>query len=290
MKENASGFPRFFEIQTASYCNAGCVICPHKTVSGGFPAGVMSDDLFKDIIKQIGDRKTWGIRVIPYLNNEPFLDSGFVDRIKFINGGCPDCEVEVSTNLSKLDSEMQKKLEGCIIKDLRLSVFGFSEASHKKVMPGLDWNSVKCNLDCLCANKGLRANIGQVSLVMVAYPGLGDSEIEVAREYCREHYIKFELWGFLDRANNVSEFKNKIFKKDIRGCGQYRPLERMHILFNGKVILCCMDWRQQYVLGDLSVQTIEEVWNSQEYSEVRNLIYGDSDHGDILCNKCKLAL
>lgn len=283
-------YPKFFEIQTASYCNGGCVICPYKDVSRLMPCGSMNQDLFEKIIKQIGSNNCWGMRIIPYLNNEPFLDKFFIDRVKYINEKCPAAEVEISTNLSLLNSKKQKELLLCSIKELRLSVFGFTEKTYQKVMTGLVWENTKNNLDLLCANKKLRSKIGQISLIMVDYPGISAKDIASAKKYCQDNFIKFEFWGFLDRGGNVSTYDNKINNHYVCGCEQNRDTERMHILFDGKVVLCSMDWRRECIVGDLSRQTIEEVWESKRFNDLRRIINGGGKKVPNICKKCKLSL
>ncbi len=286
----ANNFPRFFEIQTASFCNGGCAICPYKDVEKKNKKGIMSDNLFKKIVDEIADNDNYGIRIIPYFNNEPFLDKKIIERIKYINYKCPGCEVELSTNLSFLDKKNQNELSACNLKDLRLSVFGFSQSSYQKVMTGLDWNNTKNNLDILCHNKKLRKNIGQISLVMIDYPGLKKQDINFAKKYCMDNFIKFEFWGFLDRSGNVKKFSNNINKKNVFGCEQHRPIERFHVLFDGRVVLCCMDWRAQYVLGNVNKNSIKQIWHSARYEEIREKIYKGKENAPVLCKKCKLSI
>jgi radical SAM protein with 4Fe4S-binding SPASM domain len=290
MKEiGCENFPLVLEIQTITACNAGCVICPHRTVSGSLPSGIMGMDLFKRIIDQV--KNPWGTRIIPYFNNEPFLDPLIFDRVAYINDKCPGSEIEISTNASRLDQECQKKLEGLVIKDLRLSVFGFSEESYKRAMPGLNWSETKRNIERLAKNKELRANIGQVSLIMIDYPEIDRFDIEKAREFCRENFIKFEFWGFLDRSGNVERFTNGVSKDSVFGCEQRRPLERMHINFKGDVVLCCMDWKWEHVLGNVAESSIDEIWNSEKYKQYREAIYSNGDPKVTdLCRKCKISL
>lgn len=290
MKNIHSNFPRYFEIQTASYCNGGCSICPYTDTAPRLPAGFMSMPLFKKIIDQIAAENNWGIKIIPYMNNEPFLDPQIFERLKYINKQCPNCDIEISTNLSRFDKEAQKKLSEVDIKDLRLSIFGFTKKSYESVMRNLKWQTAKRHLDLLVNNRDLRSHIGQVSLVMVDYPGMTKRDIQLASRYCRKHFIKFEFWGFLDRGNNVAKYKNNVFKNKVMGCEQNRVLDRMHILFDGRVILCCMDWRQQYILGNLSRQTINLVWNSKKFQDIRKTIYGGTSDKSLICKRCKLSL
>ncbi|PIS07518.1 hypothetical protein COT78_03215 [Candidatus Berkelbacteria bacterium CG10_big_fil_rev_8_21_14_0_10_43_13] len=280
-------FPRAIEIQTNSYCNSGCTICPYREVSGSLPSGVMSQSLFESIINQIHAHPE--TKIVPYFNNEPFLDRTIVKRLKLINNICPNNEIEISTNGQCLTKKIQNQLQGVNIHDLRVSIFGFRPITHKQVMPGLDWPVVKNNLDCLVKDKKLRANIDHLSIIMVAYPGLSEEDIGLAKKYCKDNFVSFKLWGFFDRGGNVKEYSNKFSKTEVVGCYQDRPLMRLHVLFDGRVVLCCMDWKQHFVMGDLNVQTIQEVWDSAQYQDIRKKIYSPNEEAPKLCQKCILA-
>jgi len=59
----------------------------------------------------------------------------------------------------------------------------------------------------------------------------------------------------------------------------------VNIAFNGDVVLCCMDWRRQEVLGNVREQRIEEVWQSPAYWRVRDALYGGGPiHDSFLCH------
>ncbi|MFH1637935.1 MAG: radical SAM/SPASM domain-containing protein [Candidatus Woesearchaeota archaeon] len=272
------------EIQTASHCNGRCIICPHESVSKTLSQGVMSDELFEKILPQLKGIK----RIIPYFNNEPFLDQKFADRLKMIRAAYPHAELEIATNCSMLDRNMQSRIQGIKIDELRLSIFGFNKDTHGKVMKGLDWHNVKRNLDCLVKNKKLIKSIGQAGIVMIDHPLLTEEDVRLAKEYCKKNSLDFNLWGFFDRSSNVKTFSNGVNRNKVNGCEQDRPLKRMHVTYEGKVVLCCMDWKQEYVLGDLNLNSIEEVWKSEKYEAIRKAIYGGGCP-PYLCRRCKLS-
>lgn len=279
-------FPQAVEIQTTAACNASCIICPYTIVHQGIPKGSMQQGLFEKIITEIGQKP---VRVIPYLNSEPLLDPKFPERLHFISDKCARAEIEVSTNLSRLDDNMRARLRGSRFTELRLSVFGFTRESYERIM-GLQWDLVKRNLDALVRDTQFRSRISRIGLVMVDFPSLPENDKVEAERYCKDNCIEFHLWGFLDRARNVSRFSNNISHAVVRGCEQQRPLERLHVAVDGKVILCCQDWAHKYVLGDLTQQTISDVWNSPAYQDARHKIYCSGIDAPDLCKKCKLAV
>ena len=64
-------------IQTTSWCNSGCIICPSKKLRSVLPQGEMTDPLFEKIITELSELKNL-TRVMPYLMNEPLMDKNLV--------------------------------------------------------------------------------------------------------------------------------------------------------------------------------------------------------------------
>jgi radical SAM protein with 4Fe4S-binding SPASM domain len=281
-------FPRAVEIQTISACNARCVVCPHPRVSQELPSGFMDMGMFRDIVDQVDP--LWGTKIIPYLNSEPMLDPFIVERLRYVDDRFEHSDMELSTNVSALTPSRQRMMEGIRLRELRLSLFGFSEKTHKLIMPGLKWTVVKRNLDHLVRNEALRRSVDQVGIVMIDHPLVIDEDVNLAKCYCREHSISFNLWGFLDRAGNVDLYSNEVNRSVVAGCEQHRPLERMHITFTGDVILCCQDWRWHNVIGNVRRQSLLEIWNSDLYQNYRANIYTANGKHPEVCARCKLSI
>jgi hypothetical protein len=115
-------------------------------------------------------------------------------------------------------------MTGISLKELRLSMFGFTENTHRQIMPGLKWTIVKQNLDQLVENRAFRQFVNQISIVMIEHPLVTTKDMELAQRYCKRHTLSFNFWGFLDRAGNVKKYSNDIHRPIIVGCEQSRPL------------------------------------------------------------------
>ena len=286
----ASAFPSAIEIQTTAACNAGCIICPHSEVWNEGHRGQMDDELFDKILADCAEYQG-NLRLIPYLNAEPLLDAKFSPRVRRINSMVPQAVVELSTNVAILNARIRDELCSVHIHDLRLSVFGFTEETHRKLMPGLRWPDVWRNLLDLVQDDRLRKTIDKISLTMIDHPLVPLDEYRAAADLCSRYGLDFNHWDFLDRSGNVRQFTNNVFHERVAGCGQGRPLQRLHVLFDGRVILCCQDWRASVVLGDLRRQSIREVWHSEAYNRVKRAIYGtDKTEQPEVCLRCKMAV
>ena len=63
------------------------------------------------------------------------------------------------------------------------------------------------------------------------------------------------------------------------------PYKQMIVRPDGKISLCCNDALGKMSLGDLTMQTVVEAWNSPEYRRVRALLAGGREKIK-LCEYC----
>lgn len=282
MMINAGKFPEVIEIQTTSFCNAYCVICPYSSLNP--KKDFMTDQLFKKIIDEASKYQD-ELRIIPYLNGEPLLDKKIIERIKYINKKCPKSFVELSTNLNVANINLIDELTNLKIDDLRISIFGFTKETYEKMMPKLSWEQLQQNLKIILKKK----NKSEISIVMIEHEILSSDDYELAKIFCDNHGINLNIWGFLDRASNVKGFKNKnlnvVFGK---GCNQNRDSERMHITYDGDVIQCCQDWTKSNVLGNINVDSITDTWSNLDYVRHREKVNNQEMASPELCRKCKI--
>lgn len=50
--------------------------------------------------------------------------------------------------------------------------------------------------------------------------------------------------------------------------------------------MCCNDALGKYTMGDLSAQSINEAWNSEEYKKVRREMLTTGRKNLLLCREC----
>ena len=81
-------------------------------------------------------------------------------------------------------------------------------------------------------------------------------------------------------------------KAQLRGCDNVgsRPLQHLHITPAGKCVLCCEDYDERYVVGDLTSSTIAEVLESDAVATLRKWVYGiEEAPADFICRNCVFA-
>lgn len=285
--------PAAYEIQTTNRCNGHCLVCPHESVKQVYQT--MDMVLFQRILDEISDEEE-PVRIVLYLNGEPFLDEHFGERLQYVRQRCPHALIEVSTNLSVLRKDIFEAIKKCDIDDFRISCFGFFKETYEKVMPGLKYETFLSNMEYLLDFRNKYDRLENVSLTMLDIPELKGGEWEQAKKFCEDHCMTFNFWGYLDRAGNVKRQSNHVLiteedeRNKIYTCAQNRHMERMHILVDGTVILCCQDWRREYVLGSLKTNTLQEIWKSEDYEKIRMQIDQKGYPYPVICKRCKILL
>lgn len=276
-------YPKVIEIQFHNKCNSNCLICPYKDMNYSYDG--MSDELFEKFLDDIEEDKLK--RIIPYLNNEPFISSRYLDRVKKIRDRFKKLEIEISSNVSLIKESDMLEMKNLNITELRLSVFGYERETYKKMMPGLNYDITFKKLYMI--SEIMKDTSTIISIVMIDNGEIDEQEFINMELLCERLGFKFERWGFLDRSGNVAYKSNGVFNRKVCTCEQNRPLERMHILSDGRVIFCCQDWSHTLILGNIKENTIKEIWNGKKYQEVRDSLYDKQKESPMICKRCKLG-
>jgi hypothetical protein len=70
-----------------------------------------------------------------------------------------------------------------------------------------------------------------------------------------------------------------------------RPLQHLHINPRGLCILCCQDYSESVVVGDLTQASVAEVLAGPEMARLRRQVYGlEAAPAGFICHSCKFAL
>ncbi len=276
-----NNFPRIVQIQTTSYCNASCTICPYPTVQKNLVHGLMDDATFKKIIDECASHNVH--RIIPYLMNEPLADPKIIERIRYIKEKNPNAYVSISTNASLLTREKAEQLVESGIDSVGISFQGIGKEEYERIM-NLDYDATLARLDYflnLPRPKTMEVIINQV---------VKNAEIDTIRKFWKGRNVDTVYVGtYISRAGFMGGSRRA---EKLRGCfDDDRPLKQIFFLYNGDAILCCMDWKQEIVLGNVKDQTISDIWNNRKYNKIRDIVYNNCQVlDDFICKRCEMAI
>ena len=129
---------RKVQIETLRGCNARCRICTYKDEQE-HSLRPMHEDVFASIVRQIRDLANLEV-VCLYNHNEPLLDRGLAEKIRFVKSLLPRIRVEISTNgLLLTDRNVDEICE--LVDDLWISFHGVDQRSYEFNMGNLPWSN-----------------------------------------------------------------------------------------------------------------------------------------------------
>ncbi len=221
------------EIETINRCNGSCDFCPVSKKKDIRKFHIMEKELFEDIIRQLAKIDYSG-RLALFSNNEPFLDKAIIDRHRYAREKLPNARMHLFTNGTLLT--IDKFVE--IIGYLDELVIDNYHQELKLIKP--------CE---------------EIRLYCEIHPELKKKVTIVLRD---PHEILTTRGG--DAPN----------RKKMVSYGQDRcvlPFKQLIIRPDGKVSLCCNDPYGKNTLGDLTKESLVEVWNNSRFKMVRECLY-----------------
>lgn len=281
-------------IETTSFCNARCVICPHKSMNRR--EGYMSNELVKKILDDCNNQ-------VPYihyhLNGEPLLDSRLPDIIKYGRQKNPNSKHAIFTNGSLLGKRSDELLcDGGLLDEIYISFDGGDKETYEKHRVGLIFD------DSLNSIRQFITKRNELNCKTVIHPLM---VITKYNEHTTEQFS--ELWkGYLrlvnknDTSSCISSCDSAIFAGQMNWAGaienisnqQYPKFDRcpylfnyhLFILYDGRVVMCCMDYDGKSIVGDANTENLHDISNGVKYNELRKL-YDDKQWDKLpLCDKC----
>ncbi len=288
---NNSIFPKYLSIQTTSLCNASCIFCPYEEIKKLYPKKIMDNALYRKIIDESSNYKNVE-RIILYMNNEPLTDPHLIERINYAKEKVSWANVHILTNGSLLTDEMIEKIINSKLDWIGISFHGIRKDTVEKSM-GIPFEiSFRRILDFIDKAKTKRDIKEFIMITFLKHKYLTEEEKEEAINFWKSKGINrisyFE--GPISRAGNVKDLPKVYHKENIVGCNSIWTDEMLHILEDGKAVLCCMDWRREVILGDLSREDIYQIWNGRR-KEIWDMIRGKREMPDnFLCKRCEEAI
>jgi MoaA/NifB/PqqE/SkfB family radical SAM enzyme len=265
---------RHLEITTMIGCKVACVYCPQDKISRRYfgEDRMMKYEDFKTYIEKVPRR------VVVHFTGfaEPFLNPRCMDMIEYAaRRGHP---IHISTTLAGITREDIGRLSNLSYYDFQIHL-----PSAEKAM-NLAINDEYFSLLSDLVSAG----------IITDFHFHGDEVHPVVGAWLRQHAVDFMQFQIQDRAGNLNTEKVKARMSTsvttaAKPSGKLR-CDRIYqnvLLPNGDVVLCCMDWSAEHVLGNLKRDRFEDLYRSETFRRVLRGLRKPGD--DILCRTCSVA-
>ena len=280
--------PARVQIQTQSVCNGRCVFCPNEAVRRtDLAQGRMDPALFHRIVDELAETRPR--RISLYLMNEPLLDPRLPDFIRYASAKVPDATTLVTTNGSPLDESCARALLESGLKRIKVSLQSLDPETNRQIMgPACDRDAIVENVLQLkrLMKEDRTSHLDlRISTIVTRQ---NQAEIERARRFWKRHGIRLVTSALENRGGNIHEAAAlNPHAMAPMGLDCVRPSREMCILFNGDVVLCCVDWFRTVVMGNVAEQSVRDIWNGTRFTQIRQALrLGDRTRWPSICAHC----
>ena len=285
-------FPRMLMVQTTSACNSSCVFCPHRLYRDRLPRGEMDEALFRRIVAEAGEHPDVSC-INLFLMNEPLMDPRIVERVELAGQLNPRAEISLWTNAVALSSKRGAALLASPLTSLGVSLHAHRAETYRRLTGRTDFHRVLRSLVRFIEERGARRPDLALVLRFVSAAQMEPGEQEELLTFWRDADVTLDIDdGYLGRAGNLAApGAPAVPHRWLAGCQALGGPKQAHILFDGQVVLCCMDYGRTTSLGDLGRQSLAQVWRGPRRHGYLETLFGQqAADPEFLCSRCELAL
>lgn len=279
---NENILPSILVIEPTNQCNIDCIMCPTRDSEA---YGYMSFKLYSKIIKQANDTvKT----VLLYFRGEPLLHPDLIEMIEYAKRKT-NARVILSTNATLLTNELSEKIIKSRLDDIIFSIDGNTRHTYEKIKIGGDYDSLIKNVHNFIVLK--KEISGKVNIIIkLIQLRLNEVEIKAFERKWKKLGCNVEISWFNTWANQISNYNHFSDKLNPNLFNHRTPCADLWfkcvVNYEGEVVLCCHDFKEIQIMGDLKKQSLSEIWNSEKIRSIRNMHTKGMFHKIRLCRKC----
>lgn len=251
--EKQKSIPMFANcmIETINRCNGSCSFCPASRESETRRFKKMSDEMYYSIIDQLYSIG-WKGKLYLSINNEPFIDIRIIRFAEYAKKTISGVHVELITNGTLLTPQKMYEMVGAVD---RITINDYSN----KYILSEPHRSIY---------KEIKKNKGEFR----------DIEVIINRRYAQEIL-----------ATRAGYAPNKRKKNNHVSAPCVYPFMDILIFPDGKVGMCCNDCEEITEFGDITKNSLEEIWKNDKYSELREAMKAGDRRNYPFCRECDVV-
>ena len=289
---------RQFSIELTNVCNEDCTFCATQFINRR--NGVMDFELAKRLIKEVADTDFCDV-VTTNVMGEPTLYKQLIDLVEYANS--VNQKVQIITNGERLDEQLATRLLKLNPYAVGLSFHATDAESFKFKRSRLSFDTYRERafgfIDLkfkLKATTNITFNVLSTRLRSADQFTIAESKEKLDRfaaeifEFTHGIKKKYGLrWPVPDLFTHGNQmllpgvsfllhdgyhtWSNQIIPEDAtvvprsRYCGE--PFEQFNVLWNGDVVLCCIDYNGELVYDNVVDKSILDVFNNDRMRALR---------------------
>jgi radical SAM protein with 4Fe4S-binding SPASM domain len=290
------GWPLSIAIEPTTSCNLRCPECPSGLRSFTRPTGMLQQALFNSVIDQLSGTLNY---LTFYFQGEPFLNTDFLNMVRYASDR--NVYTATSTNAHYLNDENARATIKSGLDRLIISIDGTTQDTYASYRIGGSLEKViEGTNNIITWKRKLRSKTPHVAFqFLVVKPNEHQiEEVHAMAKYLGVDQVVLKTAQIYDYQNGSpllpSIEKYSRYKKNSDGkysikntllnqC--WKMWNSCVVTWDGKIVPCCFDKDASHVLGDLKVNSFDEIWFGQKYDTFRNSILKSRSEINI-CKNC----
>lgn len=289
------GKPFTVSIEPTTSCNLRCPECPSGLRQFTRPTGALSLELYRDIIDQLSPGLFY---LILYFQGEPFLNPLFFKMVEYARR--KRIYTATSTNAHFLNDNFARKTVESGLDRIIISLDGLDQESYEKYRTGGSVEKVfEGTRNLVRWKKELKSRTPYIILQFIVF-STNEHQVGELKKVARELGVdKLELktaqvYNYEDGNDLIPS--NPDYARYKKENGKFKidnPLNnhclRMWrgcvITWDGLVVPCCFDKDGSHRMGDLKINSFDEIWRGKTYDDFRRKLFTARSEIDI-CKNC----
>lgn len=266
-----------FEITAA--CDARCIHCPRNRMDR--PMKPMAFELFKKMVDEAAALKV--PELIPNGYGELLMLPELSKYLEYISAQSHKFRISINTNGNRMFDDKIELFFKHNIYLLNIIIDGATKETAESIRINLSTEQIERNIHRLLALRRERnLKFPKIRVGMVVLP---QNEHEV------QQFI--DKWTGVADYVGMSGFSNRLGGVSapalhpgemVQTC--VLPFKELNIWADGKVVLCCQDWNEEHVVGDLNTESLLAIWQGALLKHARKLHRQGQGCELAICNKC----
>lgn len=288
---NLPAFPRLIDVELTNTCNFRCLMCPTGNFAQKRHKGFMSDEVFEKVLAEAAAHGA-ALRFIRF--GEPMLHPRLISYLQAAHDA--GVLTHMNTNGSKMDEEMMDALIAIPLDSLKFSFQGVDSKSFHE-MRNIDFfDELIETIGKLHAKRGdkLRPWLQVSTTITYEDKDLVNAFKQAMAPIADSVNVGRTVLEFIDlkavrlRPHELEELTRL---KELESVIKVHPecpevFDKMSVNWDGRVTACCQDYDDMMIIGDVSSQSLKEIWESPQLNHYREML-GAMRHDELpLCRTC----
>lgn len=281
--------PLKIHIEPTSFCNLRCPMCP-QSVGANEHNGFMEMDLFRKIINEAKDFTT---EANLFFRGESMMHKDIYEMVRV----CEEAGIaaHINTNATLLRDEKIDQLLDARPSKLTISFDSGEPEEYEEMRKGAKFDhTLERVLQLLRAMKtrsGKRPYM-VMQVIQLWNSGYAKGALPTIPQHFLDRFkgLPVDEWDTFWAHGWAGQMETSDFYTARPHGPNYFPCnwlwKSMAIYWDGKVPSCCADFAEDQIMGDLSTQSILDIWNSKEYQAIRQAHVDGNLEDYKLCRGC----